>query len=152
MARRQATFSVENVVGQTSDELYRRTVALYNKLFAKTPSPPAEVARAKPRSPTRKAPQAAAAVAPPPPPQPSQQQVSSRPKLRWSDEWHAWLYGDVEKEQVDAPKGQKRKRGGGQWNNYASNNGGGERGACFRCGEFGHKKEECPLKNKGKSV
>ena len=141
-------------------------MALYNKLFAKTPSPPAEVARATPKSPTRKAPQATAAAvtpsyanqqqqAPPPPPKPSQQQVGHRRVLRWSDEWQAWLYGSDDWHarlhgEVDASHGRKRKRGNGQWNNY--NNGGGERGACFRCGEFGHKKEECPLKNKGKSV
>ena len=98
-------------------------MALYNKLFAKTPSPPAEIARAKPKSPTRQTPQAAAAVVPP-------------------------SYGEVDASHL----GRKRKRGGSQWNNYANNYSGGEGGACFRCGEFGHKKEECPLKNKDKSV
>ena len=130
MARRQATFSVENVVGHTSDELYRRTVALYNKLFVKTPTLATEVARAAPKSPTRKAPQATAAVVP----TKQQQQASPPPPQKPFQQQQQW------------EQSRKRKRGG-QW---GSSNGGN--GACFRCGEFGHKKEDCPLKNKGKSV
>ena len=127
MARRQASFSVEDEVGKTSDELFRRTVALHSKLFVTSAAPtslPAEVARAQPKSPVRKAAtstQAATATQPAsaPPPAPTA-----------------------------AGQGQKRKRGQGGSSGGSAGNG----GLCFLCGLPGHKKADCPQKNKGKAV